>query len=670
MAKAPDITTLLIANRGEIARRIIRTAHEMGIRTVAVYSEPDADAPYVVEADCAVPLAGASASETYLDQGQLLAAARATGANAIHPGYGFLSENAAFAEACAAAGYVWVGPPAEAIRQMGLKVVAKAIAREASVPTLPDATITGDDASDWEAAARSVGYPLLVKASAGGGGKGMRRVERARELKDALAGARREAQNSFGDATVFLERYLAAPRHIEVQVFADMRGHVIHLYERECSIQRRYQKVIEEAPSLAVTPELRERLVAASVALAQAIGYVGAGTVEYLVDGDQFYFLEVNTRLQVEHPVTEAITGLDLVRWQIQVARGEPLPLEQHEVVCQGHAIEARLYGEDPSAGFLPTFGRLVCFAPGPTPGVRYDAGVVSGSEISPYYDPMLAKVIVHAPSRAEAARRLARALNELRVHGVRTNRDFLVATLRHPDFLAGATTTDFIAQRPELLAAQPSPATQDAHLLATVAALAQRRRDERAVQSFAPSGWRNAPAQGQRVSFATTDGAVSAVVYRIDSRRRPLRLTLTRGQGDGASSLEADALAVAPESVRLVIDGVHHVCHVNVVGDVVYVNSAGGQTELRELPRFVEPEAAAVARGPVAELPGAVVAVAVASGDRVAAGQTLVVIEAMKMEHQITAHVNGVVERLLVGVGDKVNAHQLLVILREESAE
>src|SRR6266446_6379308 len=405
-----EITMLLIANRGEIARRIIRTAHEMGLRTVAVYSVPDRDAPHVLEADVAVPLLGASATESYLDQGQILSAARKTGAEAVHPGYGFLAENAAFAEACAQAGLIWVGPPPDAIRKMGLKIVAKEIARDAGVPVVPDAEITTDDLADWETAACSLGYPLLVKASAGGGGKGMRLVENPAGLAEAITGARREAKSSFGDATVFLARYLPAPRHVEMQIFADMHGNVIHLYERECSIQRRYQKVIEEAPSPGITPMLRERMSEASVALAQAIGYVGAGTIEYLVDGDTFYFLEKNTRLQVEHPVTECITGLDLVRLQIQVARGELLPLRQEDVVCNGHAIEVRLYAEDPGGGFVPTFGRLARFEPGPTPGVRYEAGVVSGYEVTTHYDPMLAKVIAHAPTRTEAAHRLARA--------------------------------------------------------------------------------------------------------------------------------------------------------------------------------------------------------------------------------------------------------------------
>ena len=662
MPQRAELTSVLIANRGEIARRVLRAAHEMGLRTVAVYSEPDAHAPYVREADLAAPLKGATATETYLDQAQIIAAARATSADAIHPGYGFLAENADFAAACLAAGLIWIGPPPGAIRQMGLKVVAKALARKAGVPTLPDAEIASEDQrGDWEAAAKAVGYPLLVKASAGGGGKGMRRVDGAAGLAEAIAGARREANSAFGDATVFLERYLPAPRHVEMQLFADSHGHVVHLYERECSIQRRYQKVIEEAPSPDVTPALRERMAGASLALARAIDYVGAGTIEYLVDGEDFYFLEMNTRLQVEHPVTEAVTGLDLVRLQIEVARGEALPFDQDGVGCSGHAIEARLYGEDPAAGFLPTFGRIALYEPGLTPGVRYDSGVETGSEVSPFYDPMLAKIIAHAPSREEAARRLARALDELRIHGPRVNRDFLAATLRHPDFLAGETRTDFIPTHPDLLTAQPSAVTQDAHLLAALAVLAHQRHTSSPVQAFAPSGWRNARSGGQRIAFQRGDGAELVVEYVVERDR----LTATTG----ARALAAEALEVEGDRARFILDGVLRVCRVNAVGEMVYVNSAGGQSDLRERPRFVEPDAAAAAQGPVAPLPGAVVSVAVAAGERVTAGQTLVTLEAMKMEHRITAHTEAIVEQVLVKAGDKVDAHQLLVALREIAA-
>ncbi len=657
-----EITTLLIANRGEIARRIMRAAHEMGLRTVAVYSEPDRDAPYVLEADVAVPLSGSSVIESYLDQTQILTAARKVGADAIHPGYGFLSENAAFAEACTKEGVIWIGPPPDAMQKMSLKNVAKEIARNAGVPVIPGVMISSDDVTDWENAARSVGYPLLIKANAGGGGKGMRLVENAADLINAITGARREANNSFGDATVLLERYLPAPRHIEMQIFADAHGNIVHLYERDCSIQRRYQKVIEEAPALGISPELRERMSEAAISLARVIGYVGAGTIEYLVDGDRFYFLEMNTRLQVEHPVTECITNLDLVRLQIQVARGEPLPMRQHEVICHGHAIEARLYAEDPSTGFLPTFGRLARFEPGLTPGIRYDTGVVSGYEMTTYYDPLLAKVIAHASTRREAAYRLARALTEIRLHGLRTNCDFLSATLTHRDFLAGGMRTDFVSKHPELLRVQPTEVTRDVHLLACVAVLAHRRRLSVLVQSFAPSGWRNVRASGQRITFETGNGEVIKVDYVFDTERQPMRFTATLGE----RTLQAEVLSLDEESTRLILDGIHYFCSVNCVGDTVYANSARGQTELRELPRFVEPEATAILGGPTSQLPGVISAVMVAPGDRIRVGQTLVVLEAMKMEHYITTATDSIVEEVLVKVGDRVDAHQLLVVLTE----
>lgn len=661
-----EITTLLIANRGEIARRIMNTAREMGLRTVAVYSEPDRDSPHVREADLAVALSGASATESYLDYKQIIAAAKKTGADALHPGYGFLAENASFAEACRDAGLVWVGPPSAAIEKMGLKVLAKGIAREAGVPVAQDAEITTDDIADWESAAREVGYPLLVKASAGGGGKGMRLVEDAADLSDAVNGARREAKNSFGDATVFLERYLRSPRHVEMQVFGDERGGAIHLFERECSIQRRHQKVVEEAPAPGITSELRERMAAASLSLTRELGYVGAGTVEYLVDGEDFYFLEMNTRLQVEHPVTESITNLDLVRLQIQVARGEPLPVSQDEVTRSGHAIEVRLYAEDPGSGFTPAFGTLHRFEPGTTPGVRYDSGVESGSEISTHYDPMLAKIVAHAPTRTEASRRLARALSEMRLHGPTNNRDFLAATLLHQDFLAGETRTDFIEEHPELLLAQPYEAAREVHALACIAALAHRRRACAPVQSFAPGGWRNVRTGGQRISFEASGGEQIEVEYILDTKKAPARLTATLGE----RTLQAELTSVSEDSVRLSVDGIEHCCRVGHAADTVYINSPDGQTALRELPRFVEPETAAAAGGPTPGLPGAVVAVEVVVGDRVKEGQTLVVVEAMKMEHSIAAAGEAIVDEVLVEVGDTVDAHQLLVSLREAAEE
>jgi len=446
----PDkvISKLLIANRGEIAARVIRTAHALGLATVAVYSDPDADAPYVTLADEAVRLPGAAPADTYLRGDLLIAAATHTQADAVHPGYGFLSENAAFARACAAAGLIFVGPAPATITAMGDKVAAKAMMAAAGVPVLP--SITVDATGEHQDAAAQVGFPLLVKAAFGGGGRGMRLVDDPAQLEEAVKSARREAAAAFGDGTVFLERYIPDPRHIEVQILGDAHGDVIHLFERECSIQRRYQKIIEEAPSPAVDGELRQALTEAAVTAGRAVGYTGAGTVEFVLDRDgSFYFLEMNTRLQVEHPVTEEITGLDLVELQLRIAEGEPLPPEARQAAIGGHAIEVRLYAEDVPAGFLPVTGTLHRFAIPSGPGLRVDAGYQDGSEISPHYDAMLAKVIARGRTRADAARRLARALQTAEIHGVTTNRDLLAGILREPDFLAGATDTGYLTRHP-----------------------------------------------------------------------------------------------------------------------------------------------------------------------------------------------------------------------------
>ncbi len=651
--------TLLIANRGEIARRIIRTAHAMGLRTVAVYTPPDADSPHVADADVAVALPEPS---SYLDIAELLAAAATSGADAIHPGYGFLSENASFAEACVQAGLTFVGPPTEAIRTMGIKHEAKRIAREAGVPVLPDAPLDGDDPAGWLDAAKQVGFPLLVKASAGGGGKGMRLVSSPDELADAVGTARREAASSFGDGTVFAERYLPAPRHVEVQVFADQHGRVAHLLERECSIQRRHQKVVEECPSPAVSPALRARMCAAAVRLASVIGYVGAGTVEFLLDdgssggadstaGDSgdFYFLELNTRLQVEHPVTEEVTGLDLVRLQLSVAAGEPLPFSQDDIAPRGHAIEVRLYAEDPARDWAPTYGPLWTFAH--DSAVRVEAGVAGGGEVSTYYDPMLAKVIASGGSRDEAARRLARALSGMRLHGPVTNRDTLVAVLTDPDFLAGETRTDFFDRHPATLTAAPDEATRQLQLAAAIAVTVYRRTGP-----VAPPGWRLQPDLRTSARWAT--GADEPVEVRYTLAGDRLRL----------GSREYTIRDCGRDGVRVAGgDRVERRCAVTVTPDgTVWVNDPDGQTAWREQPRFPDSAGTAGGGGPVAEMPGTVTAVLVSPGDAVTAGQPLVLLEAMKMEHKSLAGADGVVESVLVEVGQRVEAHQVLVVLRD----
>ncbi len=506
-----SISKLLIANRGEIASRIIRTARDMDITTVAVFSDPDAGLPYVDEADEAVRLPGAAPAETYLRGEALIAAAAATGADAVHPGYGFLSENAGFARACAAAGLTFVGPSPEAIEAMGSKTAAKELMAAAGVPVLPSAVfgsaVSGGgaepDPAELRKAGEDIGFPVLVKAAYGGGGRGMRMVADPDEIAGAVASARREAASAFGNGTVFLERFVESPRHIEVQILGDQAGTVVHLFERECSIQRRYQKIIEEAPSPAVSDELRARLCQAAVAAGQAIGYVGAGTVEFVLDpSGHFYFLEVNTRLQVEHPVTELITGLDLVRLQLEIAAGQPLPPQVTGARLRGHAIEARLYAEDVPAGYLPASGDLHTLEIGPAAGLRVDAGFASGTRVSTFYDSMLAKVIGYGPTRDDARRVLAAALSRARLHGVVTNRDLLVGILREPGFAAGAIDTGYLDRHRPAELCPPQAAAGPVHLLAVALAGQARRREQAPVLATLPSGWRNNPSAPQRVSY------------------------------------------------------------------------------------------------------------------------------------------------------------------------
>ena len=510
----PQIRKLLVANRAEIAARVMRTAHGLGIATVAVYSDADARAPFVQQADEAVRLPGAAPAETYLRGDLILAAAAATGADAVHPGYGFLAENAAFARDCAAAGITFVGPPPDAIAAMGSKLEAKALMAAAGVPVLPGATVTAG-ADLGEAGART-GFPLLVKAAYGGGGRGMRLVREPGGLAGAVAAASREAASAFGDPTVFLERFVTDPRHVEVQILGDARGTVVHLFERDCSIQRRYQKVIEEAPSPAVDATLRAALGEAAVAAGKVIGYTGAGTVEFVLDASgDFYFLEVNTRLQVEHPVTEMVTGLDLVELQLRLAEGEPLPPEVTGARITGHAIEARLYAEDVPAGFRPATGTLYRFDIPAGPGVRVDAGYASGSVVGPHYDALLAKVIAHGRTRADAARRLARALAGARLHGVTTNRSLLLGILSEPEFLAGRTDTGYLTRHDPAALGRPAAAVTNRHAAAAaLAGQAAHRAAARVLRSL-PSGWRNVPSAPQRVSYAAGDEEY-AVSYRL----------------------------------------------------------------------------------------------------------------------------------------------------------
>jgi propionyl-CoA carboxylase alpha chain len=657
---------ILVANRGEIARRVFRTARAMGIETVAVYSEPDTDAPFVREADISIPLRGATSAETYLDVEQILDAVRRSGADAVHPGYGFLSENAGFAEAMGAAGVTWIGPTPESIRAMALKVEAKRLASSAGVPLVPGAEL--GDGVDAVAVAAEVGYPLLVKASAGGGGKGMRIVERPEDLDDALESARREAQASFGDPTVFLERYLTESRHVEVQVFGDTHGNVVHLGERECSIQRRHQKIVEESPSPGLAPHLAEPMYAAAVSLASSIGYVGAGTVEFIVAGEgdaqEFYFLEMNTRLQVEHPVTEMVTGLDLVEWQIRVARGELLPRTQGEIAPCGHAIEVRLYAEDPSRGYLPNTGTLECFeVPG---GVRTDSGVESGSIVSAYYDPMLAKVIAQAADRPTAAAQLARALRASRIHGLVTNRESLIAILQSPRFLAGDTTTAFLDHEVGTLAPEIPADVFDRHLTA----IAAHGSDDVA---GVPRGWRNVPSVPELIGVTPLgDDDGPTIAYR--ESRDGLRVSVVPAGADAhletGREIGSAQTAVDGDRVTVILNGVRVAHEVVAYGDLLCVDDGLWSTQWHVRPRFADLDAGASAAGPSTPVPGTVTVVEVAAGDRVAAGQTLVVLEAMKMEHRITADADGVVMEVLVAPGQSVDAHQVVAVLASAEAD
>ena len=639
------ITSVLVANRGEIARRVFRTARSMGMRCIAVFVDADADAPFVQEADEAVRLAG-----TYLDADAVVAAARATGADAIHPGYGFLSENAAFARAVIDAGVRWVGPSPEVIESMGDKITAKRVAVEAGVPTLPSSE---DPTADGE-----VGYPLLVKASAGGGGKGMRIVESAADLAEAVSTAKREALGGFGDDTVFLERYVASSRHVEIQILGDSHGNVVHLGERECSIQRRHQKIVEESPSPVVDAEMRTAMGEAALSLARRMGYESAGTVEFLVDDTtrEFFFLEVNTRLQVEHPVTEEVTGIDLVREQLRVAGGAELGYGQSDIGWTGSAIEVRLYAEDPDNGFLPAAGTLSAYRPAVEPAVRWDSGVEQGSVVGVEFDPMLAKVIAHGPTRADAAGRLALALERMHLGGVVTNRDFLVATLRNDAFLAGDTTTDFI-ERIDPAGSQPEPDTATAAIAAAMWIQGRNRaRDD--IWGFAPANFRTGSLPPQHIEFtAAGDTADTLRIEYVPVRSGGFEL------GSGQRVLVHDW---TPDDVEVEIDGRRLRAAVTVAGGVAYVTLGRTTVTLPVVPRFTVPGSELPTGGLVAPMPGAVIEVRCVEGDTVSAGQVLVVLEAMKMEHHISAPFDGTVTEVPITVGDQVDNGALLLTIEE----
>jgi 3-methylcrotonyl-CoA carboxylase alpha subunit len=644
--------SVLVANRGEIACRVFRTAKRMGLRTIAVYSEADANALHVREADEAVLIGPAPARESYLDQARVLAAAKATGAEAIHPGYGFLSENAEFAEAVMAAGLTWIGAPPASIRAMGLKDAAKQLMVEAGVPVTPG--YMGEDQSPdrLKAEADAIGYPVLIKAVAGGGGKGMRRVDEAPAFLDALASCQREAASSFGDDRVLIEKYILSPRHIEVQVFGDSHGEVVHLFERDCSLQRRHQKVIEEAPAPGMDEATRQAVTAAAVRAARAVNYVGAGTIEFIADGteglraDRIWFMEMNTRLQVEHPVTEMITGQDLVEWQLRVAAGEPLPLKQDQLSITGWAMEARLYAEDPANGFLPSIGRLEHFilpskrsAAGEgdreavegaaTHSVRVDTGVEAGGEVSQFYDPMIAKLIVHEDTREAAAARLAEACAEVQVWPVRTNAGFLVRCLEHPRFVAGDVDTGFIG--------------------AEEAALTDARPSDAVIQDASDLLWRSRNVDPNDV----WDAEYGAPGFRLNAARVTRQTFFVDGvRHQAPHENNHPVVRYGPQ-----IDGGFVVFH---GGDAYAVS--------RHAPRGAGGGGASDGslRAP---MPGKIVAAPARPGDAVTKGQPIVVLEAMKMEHALVAPFDGVVGEIGVSVGDQVAADAVLARVEAASA-
>ena len=633
---------LLIANRGEIACRIIKSAHEMGISCVAVYTNADSESPFVRQADEAVKL-----SDTYLNGKEIIEAAIQTGAQAIHPGYGFLSENAKFSRDVLKAGLIWVGPSSRVITSMGDKLKAKDIAEKAGVPTLP---MTTDPKK-----ANTIGYPILIKAAAGGGGKGMRIVESKKDLKESLLGAQREAKTGFGDDRVFIERYVASSRHIEIQILGDTHGNVVHLGERECSIQRRHQKIIEESPSPRVNPEMREAMGDAAIKLAKKLKYESAGTVEFLVDdktGD-FWFLEVNTRLQVEHPVTEEVTGKDLVYEQLRIARGEELGYEQEDISWKGSSIEARLYAEDPANEFLPATGTLIAYEADEGIDARWDTGIEQGSVIGTDFDPMLAKVIAKGKNRTDAANKLALALQSLHIGGVTTNRDFLVASLRSKHFHKGQTTSDFIEK------AKPQRSVilkgQQLEQATTAAALwiQGENRNNASLLKEAPSGWRNSRLPRQKISFEYSDKEVN-VTYKANRD----------GSFDLNENTKANILKWTTTGIDLEVNKTRFFSKVTRKNDDLVVHGPWGDALLKILPRFTLPGAELQAGGLVAPMPGKVIDLKVKVGSKVKKGDTLVILEAMKMEHQVKAIEDGKVTQVLIKKDDQLENGALLMIV------
>ncbi|MFY1913309.1 acetyl/propionyl/methylcrotonyl-CoA carboxylase subunit alpha [Achromobacter xylosoxidans] len=666
--------TLLIANRGEIACRVAATARRLGIRTVAVYSDADANARHVAACDVAVHIGGPEPRASYLRADAILQAARDTGAQAIHPGYGFLSENEAFAEAAEQAGIAFVGPPASAIAAMGSKSAAKSLMEKAGVPLVPGYHGDNQDPQFLKEQADAIGYPVLIKASAGGGGKGMRVVESSGAFLDALASCQREAASSFGDDRVLIERYLQKPRHIEIQVFADTHGNCVYLFERDCSVQRRHQKVIEEAPAPGMTEERRRAMGEAAVAAARAVGYVGAGTVEFIAEPDgRFYFMEMNTRLQVEHPVTEMITGHDLVEWQLRVAAGQPLPARQEDLHIHGHAIEARIYAENPEKGFLPSIGTLaylglpahVAFADG---DIRVDGGVRTGDTITPFYDPMIAKLIVHGADRDQARARMLQALAQTQAVGVQTNVAFLSRLMRDSAFAAADLDTGLIERQRATLLPEPTPTDAATLALATAAALATQGQAQSAPQAAAPAdpwdtrdGWRLGGRYQRQLQWID-----NGETRHVGVARQGADWTLDSGDGARPFAWRAENVNGPARVLRITLDGRERAGTVVLHADKAHVFGDGGARvlDLYDPLAHAQDTQGDHGGGLTAPMPGKIISIAVKAGDSVTKGQPLLVMEAMKMEHTISAPADGKVEELFYAVGDQVTEGAELVAI------
>ena len=636
--------SILIANRGEIACRIIKTAKEMGIRSIAVYVDADKDSLFVKQADESIRLEDGG----YLDGDQIINAAKMSGAQAIHPGYGFLSENASFARKVKKEKLIWVGPSPNVISVMGDKLKAKELAIKADVPTLPMTSKPNE--------AKKIGYPLLIKAAAGGGGKGMRIVNKEKDLKESIVSAQREAKSGFNDERIFIERYVEKSRHIEIQILGDSKGNVVHLGERECSIQRRHQKIIEESPSPRISDDVRNKMGEAAVKLAKQIKYESAGTVEFLFDDktEEFWFLEVNTRLQVEHPVTEEVTGIDLVCEQLKIARGESLEFDQKDITWTGSSIEARLYAEDPNNDFLPEIGTLIAFEENNSAEARWDTGVNKGTVVGTDFDPMLAKIISYAPNRTDAAGKLAKALESAHIGGVKTNRDFLVNCLKTKEFLDGDTTSDFIERvKPSRKLEINQSEIEHASAIAAMW-MQQQNRNNSNVAKFMPSGWTNGRLPNQKVTFEFEN-----TEYDFEYKQKRDQKFLF------SNNKEAFIYSSDEDGIDMIFDGKRHYSRVTVSKNNILVHMPFGDVLLQLKPRFKMPGTEVTIGGLIAPMPGKVIDVKVKKGKKVKAGDTLVILEAMKMEHSIKASEDGTVSELLISVNDQVENGALLMVVK-----